>query len=64
MKKYKKPQIKSIELADELLDVGFGGILGSGEFAKRGTQLREDEYLDGDLSYSKNVIVRDEEEKW
>lgn len=61
MKKYKKPQIKTIELADELLDVGFGAGIGSGEFVKRNSIVTDDEYLGDDISYNKGIFRSAEE---
>lgn len=65
MKKYKKPVIKLVDLKDEVM-MGTGSQLGyGGQFVKQNNiQIHDDEYMNEDISYSRNVIVRDEAEKW
>lgn len=63
MKRYKKPVIKFVDLKDEVM-MGTGSQEGyGGQFAKQNNiQIQNDEYLDENVSYSKNAIDRDEEQ--
>lgn len=71
MKKYKKPVMKTVELGDELLQQA--GILPSAQnqqgnaqsrgfwYSKQAGIVTDDEYLGGDVSYSKGIFRGSEE---